>query len=276
AKMAAGLDEHGNLVGLHVRISGQSINAFVNPALVSGGKDMRQLQGYLTPGEGEVGYAAPNMHIEYVMRNTHVPVGPWRGVNTNQNAVYMECFIDEVAKAAGRDPLEFRRSLMGNFPKHRAILDAVAEKAGWGQPLPPGVHRGIAQFHGYATYSAAVAEVSVSEAGKLKVHRLVLGVNCGHPVNLDQIAAQCEGSVAFGLTAALYGESPVKAGRMASQIFDTSHIMGLAERRKVEPIIVPPYAFGGGMGDPTTPVVSPAVMNAIHAATGKPVRSLPL
>jgi isoquinoline 1-oxidoreductase subunit beta len=277
AKMAAGLDEQGNLVGLHVRISGQSINAFVNPALVAGGKDMRQLQGYdVNPGEAQLGYAAPNMLVEYVMRNTHVPVGPWRGVNTNQNAVYMECFMDEVAKAAGKDPLEFRRSLMGNFPNHRAILDAVAEKAGWGEPLPAGVHRGIAQFNGYATYSAAVAEVSVSDSGKLKVHRLVLGVNCGHPVNPDQIAAQCEGSVAFGLTAALYGECPVRDGRMTSLNFDTYQIMRLAEMPKVETIIVPTYEFWGGIGEPTIAVVSPAVLNAIFAATGKPVRSLPL
>jgi isoquinoline 1-oxidoreductase beta subunit len=277
AKMAAGLDEQGNLVGLQVRISGQSINAFVNPALVAGGKDIRQLQGFdVNPGEAQLGYAAPNMLIEYVMRNTHVPVGPWRGVNTNQNAVYMECFMDEVAKAAGKDPLEFRRSLMGNFPKHRAILDAVAEKAGWGQPLPAGVHRGIAQFNGYATYSAAVAEVSVSDTGKLKVHRLVLGVNCGHPVNPDQIAAQCQGSVAFGLTAALYGECPVKDGRMTSLNFDTYQIMRLAEMPKVETIIVPTYDFWGGIGEPTIAVAAPAVLNAIFVATGKRIRSVPL
>jgi isoquinoline 1-oxidoreductase beta subunit len=277
AKMAAGLDEQGNLVGLHVRISGQSINAYLNPALVSGGKDMRQLQGYdVQPGEAQLGYAAPNMLIEYVMRNTHVPVGPWRGVNTNQNAVYMECFMDEIAKAAGKDPVEFRRSLMGKYPGHLAILNAVAEKAGWGTPLPAGVHRGIAQFHGYATYSAAAAEVSVSDAGKVKVHRVVLGVNCGHPVNTDQIAAQCEGSVAYGLTATFYGECPVKDGRMTSLNFDTYQIMRLAEMPKIETIIVPTYDFWGGIGEPTISVVSPAVLNAIHAATGKPVRSLPL
>src|SRR5215467_5593533 len=139
AKMAAGLDEQGNLVGLHVRISGQSINAFTNPALVScNGKDMRQLQGYNeTPGDDELGYAAPNMLIEYVMRNTHVPVGAWRGVNTNQNAVYMECFMDEVAKAAGADPVEFRRAYMQKHPKHLAVLNAAAEKGDWGKPLPP-------------------------------------------------------------------------------------------------------------------------------------------
>jgi isoquinoline 1-oxidoreductase beta subunit len=278
AKMAAGLDEQGNLIGLHVRISGQSINAFTNPALVSSnGKDMRQLQGYNeTPGDDELGYAAPNMLIEYVMRNTHVPVGAWRGVNTNQNAVYMECFINEVATAAGRDPLEFRRSLMGKFPKHLAVLNAAAEKAEWGKPLPAGIHRGIAQFNGYGTYSAAVAEVSVSDAGKLKVHRVVLAVNCGHPVNPGQIEAQCQGSVAFGLTAALYGECPVKDGRMASLNFDTYQIMRLAEMPKVEVVIVPTYDFWGGIGEPTISVVSPAVLNAIHAATGKPVRSLPL
>jgi isoquinoline 1-oxidoreductase subunit beta len=277
AKMSAGLDEKGNLVGLHARISGQSINAFSNQAAIAGGKDMRQLQGYsVTPGDDELGYAAPNMLIEYVMRNTHVPVGAWRGVNTNQNAVYMECFMDEVAKAAGKDPLEFRRSLMGSFPKHLAILNAVAEKAGWGKPLPSGIHRGIAQFNGYGTYSAAVAEVSVSDAGKLKVHRVVLGVNCGHPVNPDQIEAQCQGSVAYGLTAALYGECPVKDGRMTSLNFDTYQILRLAEMPKIETIIVPTYDFWGGIGEPTISVVSPAVLNAIHAATGKPVRSLPL
>jgi len=278
AKMAAGLDDKGNLVGLHVRISGQSINAFTNPALVSSnGKDMRQLQGYNeTPGDDELGYAAPNMLIEYVMRNTHVPVGAWRGVNTNQNAVYMECFINEVATAAGRDPLEFRRSLMGKFPKHLAILNAAAEKAEWGKPLPAGIHRGIAQFNGYGSYSAAVAEVSVSDAGKLKVHRVVMAVNCGHPVNPGQIEAQCQGSVAFGLTAALYGECPVKDGRMALLNFDAYQIMRLAEMPKVEVVIVPTYDFWGGIGEPTISVVSPAVLNAIHAATGKPVRSLPL
>src|SRR6266852_5788613 len=218
--LSAGLDEQGKLVGLHVRVSGQSINATLNPAGIVGGKDKRQLQGlWEEPGDAQLGYTVPNLLIEYVMRNTHVPVGPWRGVNTNQNAVYMECFMDEVAKVAGKDPLEFRRSLMGNFPKHLAVLNAVAEKAGWGQPLPPGVHRGIAQFHGYATYSAEVAEVSVSAAGKLKVNRVVIGVNCGHAVNPDQIAAQCEGSVAFGLTAALYGEMSVKNGRMAETNF---------------------------------------------------------
>jgi isoquinoline 1-oxidoreductase beta subunit len=273
----AGLDESGNLVGLHLRVSGQSINAFLNSPQAKDGKDDRQLQGYTDkPGDAQLGYTVPNLLIEYAMRNTHVPVGPWRGVNTNQNAVYMECFIDEVAHAAGADPVEFRRKLMGNHPKHLAVLNAAAEKADWGKPLPSGVHRGVAQFMGYGSYSAAVAEVSVSAEGGLKVHRIVLALNCGHAVNPGQIAAQVEGSVAYGLTAALYGECPVENGRMVSTNFDTYQILRLAEMPKVETVIVPTYDFWGGVGEPTISVVAPAVLNAIHDATGKPMRSLPL
>jgi isoquinoline 1-oxidoreductase beta subunit len=276
-RLSAGLDAQGNLTGLHVRVSGQSINATLNPAGIVGGKDMRQLQGlYEQPGDAQFGYSVPNLLIQYVMRNTHVPVGPWRGVNTNQNAIYTECFLDEVARAAGKDPLEFRRALMSNHPKHLAILNAAAEKAGWGKPLPSGVYRGLAQFMGYGSYSAGVAEVSVSDSGQLKVHRLVLAINCGHAVNPDQIAAQVEGSVAYGLTAALYGECRVRDGRMVDLNFDTYQIMRLAEMPKVETVIVASHDFWGGVGEPTIAVVAPAVLNAIHAATGKPVRNLPL
>jgi isoquinoline 1-oxidoreductase subunit beta len=257
-KLSAGLDAGGNLVGLHVRVSGQSINAMLNP------------KGIVD------GYSVPNLLIEYAMRNTHVPVGPWRGVNTNQNGVYMECFMDEVAKAAGKDPLEFRRALMKEYPKHLDVLNAAAEKGDWGKPLPAGVHRGIAQFMGYGSYSAAVAEVSVSPQGKLKVHRMVLAINCGHAVNPSQIEAQVQGSVAFGLTATLYGEMPIKNGRMTNLNFDSYEIMRLAEMPKVETVIVPTYDFWGGVGEPTICVVAPAVLNAVFAATGKPVRSLPL
>ena len=276
-KLAAGLDDKGALVGLHVRISGQSINAFVNPALVANGQDARQLQGYTDkPGDAQLGYTVPNLLIEYAMRNTHVPVGPWRGVNTNQNAVYMECFIEEVARAAGADSLEFRRALMGKHPKHLAVLNAAAAKGDWGKPLPPGVHRGLAQFMGYGSYSAAVAEVSLSAAGKLKVHRLVLALDCGHAVNPDQIAAQVEGSVAYGLSAALYGECTVQNGRIAELNFDRYPILRLAEMPRVETVIMPSHDFWGGVGEPTISVVTPAVLNGIFAATGKPVRSLPL
>src|ERR1700686_1855311 len=188
----------------------------------------------------------------------------------------MECFMDEAAHAAGADPLEFRRALMRNHPKHLAVLNAAAEKADWGKPLPAGVYRGIAQFMGYGSYSAAVAEVSVSDQGKLKVHRVVLALNCGHAVNPQQIAAQVEGSVAYGLTATMYGECPVENGRMTDLNFDRYQILRLAEMPKVETVIVPSGDFWGGVGEPTICVVTPAVLNAVHAAPGKPGRSLPL
>jgi isoquinoline 1-oxidoreductase beta subunit len=276
-KMAAGLDPDGNLVGLSMRVSGQSINAWLSPGRIKDGKDERQLQGLSEqPGDAQLGYDVPNLSIEYVMRNTHVPVGPWRGVNTNQNAVYVECFIEEAARAAGKDSVEFRRALMKNHPRHLAVLNAAADKADWGKPLPAGVHRGIAQFMGYGSYSAALAEVSVSAEGKLKVHSMVLALDCGHVVNPAQVAAQIEGSVAFGLTAAFYGECPVDNGRMTSLNFDAYEIMRLAEMPKVETVLVPSYEFWGGVGEPTISVVTPSVLNAIFAATGKPVRSLPL
>ena len=276
-RLAAGLDANNKIVGLHLRLSGQSINAWNNPALVVDGKDDRQLQGYTDkPGDAQLGYTFPSLLVEYSMRNTHVPVGPWRGVNTNQNGVYMECFIEEVARAAGADSLEFRRSLMQNHPKHLAVLNAAAEKGDWGKPLPAGHHRGIAQFMGYGSYSAAVAEVSMTAEGKVKVHRMVLALNCGHAVNPDQIAAQVEGSVAYGLSAAFYGDCPVENGRMTRLNFDTYPIMRLAEMPKVDTVIVPTFDFWGGVGEPTICVVTPCLLNAIHAATGRPVRSLPL
>ena len=276
-KLSAGLDGSGALVGLHVRLSGQSINAYVAPQTVIDGKDRRQTQGWWAePGDAQLGYTVPNLLVEYAMRNTHVPVGPWRGVNTNQNGIYMECFIDEVARAAGVDPLVFRRALMSKHPKHLGVLNAAAEKAGWGAPLPAGVHRGIAQFMGYGSYSAAVAEVSVSAKGEVKVHRMVLALDCGHAVNPDQIAAQVEGSVAYGLSAAFHGEITIDKGRVNELNFHSYPILKLAEFPKVETVIVPTHDFWGGVGEPTICVVAPCVMNAIHAATGRPVRSLPL
>jgi isoquinoline 1-oxidoreductase subunit beta len=278
AKMAAGLDDQGNLTGLHIRVSGQSINALLSPLNIKDGKDERQLQGFwkTTEGDAQFGYTVPNLLTEYVMRNTHVPVGPWRGVNTNQNAIYAECFIEEVARAAGKDSLEFRRALMKNHPKHLAVLDAAAEKAGWGKPLPAGRFRGIAQFMGYASYSAAVAEVSVGPNNELKVHRLVSASNCGHVVNPDQVAAQIEGGVAYGLSALFFGENTIENGRVKELNFDTYRIMKLKEMPKVESVLVPTYDFWGGVGEPTICVAAPAVINAIFAATGKPVRHFPL
>jgi isoquinoline 1-oxidoreductase beta subunit len=213
---------------------------------------------------------------EYAIRNTHVPVGPWRGVNTNQNGVYMECFMDEVARAAGKDPLVFRQALMQNHPKHLQVLNAAAEKGDWGKPAAPGVFRGIAQFMGYGAYSAAVAEVTVSPKGEVKLLRMVLATNAGHFVNPHQVAAQVEGGVVMGLSATYFGECTVENGRIKEKNFDTYQMLKMAQMPKVETVLVPTYDFWGGVGEPTICVVAPAVINAISAAIGKPLRDLPL
>ncbi|MFY7962914.1 MAG: molybdopterin cofactor-binding domain-containing protein [Elsteraceae bacterium] len=274
AKMTGSLDEKGNLTGLHMRISGQSILAWVAPSRMVNGVDRIHFQGLL---EDEFGYTnIPNLLIDHAVRNTHVPVGFWRGVNHNQNAVYLECFIDELAHAAGKDPLAFRRELLAKSPKHLAVLNAACAKADYDKPLPAGVFRGICQNYGFGSYTAAVAEVSVSPKGKLKIHRIVAATDCGVAVNPDQIAAQVEGSFVYGLSALLYSENTIAKGRVVEGNFDTYEVMRIDDMPKVETVIVPSGGFWGGVGEPTIAVAAPAVLNAIFAATGKRVRSLPL
>ena len=273
-KLTGALSADGHLTGLHMRLSGQSIMAFSSPSLLVNGVDPRMFQ---SANAEEFGYLAiPNLLIDHAMRNTHVPVGPWRGVNTNQNAVYIECFIDELAHAAGKDPLEFRRAIMAKNPKNLAVLNAVAAKAGWGTPLPKGVYRGISQNNGYGSYVAAVAEVSVSDAGELKILRMVAGTNPGFAVNPELIDAQIVGSFAYGLSALLYSEITIDKGRVVEGNFDTYQVARMADMPKVETVIVPTGDFWGGVGEPTIAVAAPAVLNAIFAATGKRIRSLPL
>jgi isoquinoline 1-oxidoreductase beta subunit len=277
-KLSAGLDDKGDLIGLHMRIAAPSILASAAPnRLDSDGRDSAAFQG-LNPGgaEARLGYAIPNLLIEHAIRNTHVPVGFWRGVNTNQNAIWLESFIDEVARAASKDPLELRRQLLANSPKHLAVLNAVGERIGWGSSPAPGVHRGIAQFMGYASYCAGAAEVSVNERGKLKVHRIVVAIDSGYAVNPQQVAMQTEGSVAFGLGAMRYQECTVSNGRIVQENLDTYPMVLMEDFPKVEAIVMPSGGFWGGVGEPTISVAAPAVLNAIYAATGSPVRSLPL
>ena len=273
-KLRGGLDAAGNLVGLHMRISGQSILAAVFPQNLKDGMDPAVFQG-LNPGgaEGEFGYNIPNVLFDHAMRNTHIRPGFWRGVNTKQNAIYSECFIDELAHAAGQDPLEFRRKMLK--PKHLAVLNAAAERAGYGK-APAGTYHGLAQFMGYGSYVAACAEVSVSKEGRLKIHRIVAATNPGHAVNPAQIERQVAGSFVYGLSAALYGEITVNGGAIEQTNFDTYNVMRIDEMPKVEVVIMPSGDFWGGVGEPTIAVAAPAVLNAIFAATGKRIRSLPL
>jgi isoquinoline 1-oxidoreductase subunit beta len=277
AKMVGALDANNNLTGLHMRISGQSILAFVNPQGLQNGKDPFVFQG-LNPGgaEGAFGYTIPNLLIDHAMRNPHIPPHFWRGVNNNQNAIYLECFIDELAHAAGADPLEFRRKLMANRPKHLAVLNAVAERAGWGKPAPQGVYRGICQHMGYGSYVAACAEVSVSDKGAVKLHRIVAATDPGYAVNPAQIERQIAGSFVYGLSALFYQECTVKDGRIEQTNFDSYDSMRISDMPKVECIIIPSGGFWGGVGEPTIFVAAPAVLNAIFAATGTRYRSFPL
>ena len=276
-KMTAGLDAKGEITGLHMRISGQSILASVSPQSIKDGKDPVVFQGLNAPGpEASIGYTFANLLVDHAMRNPPVPAGFWRGVNLNQNAVYLECFIDEIAHATKQDPLALRRKLMANSPRHLAVLNAVAERAGWGKKPAKGVFRGLSQTMGFGSYVAACAEVSVNKDGKLKIHRIVAATDSGHAVNPQQIEYQVEGSFSYGLSAALYGECTLKNGRMEQDNFSTYPVMMMADMPKVETIVMPSGGFWGGVGEPTIAVAAPAVLNAIFAATGKRVRDLPL
>jgi isoquinoline 1-oxidoreductase beta subunit len=278
-KLVGGFDKDNNLTGLHVRLSGQSILASVRPAVVEKdkGRDALTFQGLFQTGEHQFGYSVPNLLIDHAMRNPHVPPGFWRGVNINQNAIFMECFIDELAQAVGQDELEFRRKLMGGLPRNLAALNAVAERIGWGKPAPQGIYRGLAQMKAFNSYVAAAAEVSVT-GNKLKVHRIVGASDCTHAVNPAQIDRQVAGSFVYGLSALFYQECTVKDGRIEQTNFDTYNSMRIAEMPKVESIVIESGGANpwGGIGEPTICVAAPAVMNAYFKATGQRIRSFPL
>lgn len=275
-KMTGAFDADNNLVALHYRLSGQSILFSLRPEALQNGMDPAAFQGVAQSGEAAFGYSVPNLLVEHAMRNPHVPPGFWRGVNVNHNAIYMECFMDELAQAAGQDPLEFRRKLMGNHPKHLAVLNAVAEKIGWTTPAPQGIYRGIAQVMGYGSYVAGAAEISVTDGNKIKVLRIVASTDPGYVVNPAQVERQIAGSFVYGLSALFYGGCTVKDGKIEQTNFDTYNSMRINEMPKVESVMVPSGGFWGGVGEPTIGVAAPAVLNAYFAATGKRIRSVPL
>jgi len=276
-KLTGAFDKDNNLTGLHMRLSGQSILASVFPQNLQNGKDPLTFQGLQPQGqEHAFGYTVPNLMIDHSMRNPHILPGFWRGVNINQNAIFLECFIDELAHSAGQDPLEFRRKLMSKHPRNLAVLNAVAEKAGWGKPAPQGIYRGLAQMMAFNSFVAACAEISVTN-DKIKVHRIVAATDPGYAVNPAQIERQVAGSFVYGLSALFYQECTVKDGRVEQENFDTYNSMRISEMPKVESIIMATGGtLWGGVGEPTICVAAPAVMNAYFAATGKRIRSFPL
>ena len=275
-KLTGAFDADNNLTALHMRLSGQSILFTLRPAALENGKDPAAFQGLVPSGDAAIGYTLPNLLVEHSMRNPHVPPGFWRGVNINHNAIYLECFMDELALSVGQDPVEFRRKLMTKHPKHLAVLNAVADKIGWGKPAPQGVYRGIAQHMGYGSYVAGAAEISVTDGNKIKVHRIVAATDPGYAVNPAQIERQIAGSFVYGLSGLFYGGCTVKDGRIEQTNFDTYNSMRISEMPKVESIIMPSGGFWGGVGEPTICVAAPAVLNAYFAATKKRIRSVPL
>ena len=277
-KLTAGLDAQGNITALHMRVAGQSILSQVAPQNIVNGKDVVAFQGLNPPGpEASLQYTFPNLLIEHAIRNPNVPVGFWRGVNLNQNTIYLESFIDEIAHETQQDPLALRRKLLANSPKALAVLNAAADKGGWGKPAAPGVFRGLCSTHGFGSYVAACAEVSVSNDGVVKVHRIVAATDSGYAVNPQQIEAQVEGSFAYGLSGAFYQECTLKDGRMEQTNFGNYDAVRMAEMPAVETIVMPSGGpIWGGVGEPTIAVAAPAVLNAIFAATGKRIRDLPL
>jgi isoquinoline 1-oxidoreductase beta subunit len=276
AKLTGGLDASGNLVGLHLRLSGQSILTNVFPQMLQNGMDFLTFQGLHPTGDFAIGYSVPNLLIDHAMRNTHVPPGFWRGVNINQNAIFLECFMDELAHAAGQDALEFRRKLMSNHPKHLAVLNAVADRAGWGKPAPQGVYRGLAQMKSFNSYVAACAEISVNGGNQVKIHRIVCATDTGYAVNPAQIERQIAGSFVYGLSALFMEECTVKDGHIEQTNFNTYDSMRIKQMPKVESIIMPSGGFWGGVGEPTICVAAPAVLNAFFRATGRRIRTVPL
>jgi isoquinoline 1-oxidoreductase subunit beta len=280
-KLTGGFDTDNNLTAIHIRLSGQSILAAVRPAIVEQNKGMDPLvfQGLARSGEHAFGYTIPNLLIDHAMRNTHVPPGFWRGVNINQNCIFIECFMDELAQAVGQDELEFRRKLLGKHPKNLAVLNAVAERIGWGKPPPQGRFYGLAHMKAFASYVAAAAEISVANDSKsVKVHRIVAATDPIYAVNPAQIERQVAGSFVYGLSALFMQACTVKDGRIAEENFDTYDSMRIAQMPKVESIIMPSGGNDpwGGVGEPTICVAAPAVLNAYFKATGKRLRTVPL
>jgi len=275
-KLTGAFDAQNNLTALHVRLSGQSILASLRPEALVNGMDQAAFAGLTAKGDAAIGYSVPNLLVEHAMRNPHLIPGFWRGVNINHNAIYLESFIDELAHSINEDPLVFRRKLLVNSPKHLAVLNAVADKIGWFDAPPQGIHRGIAQFMGFGSYVAAAAEISVEGGNKIKVHRIVAATDPGYAVNPAQIERQVSGSFVYGLSALFYGECSVKNGRVVQENFDTYNSMRIAEMPEVESIVMPSGGFWGGVGEPTICVAPPAVLNAFYKATGKRIRSIPL
>lgn len=269
-RFSAALDKDDKPVAWRHEIAGGSIFSRVFPKSIKNGIDNTSVEG-----AANLPYAIPNLQVTWAMENGAVPVGFWRSVGSSQNAYVTECFLDELAAAAGKDPYEFRRVLLTKHPRHLGVLELAAQKAGWGSSLPAGRTRGIAVAEAFGSYCAQVAEVSL-ESNQVRVHRVVCAIDCGMVVNPDTVVAQMESGIVYGLTAALKGEITLKDGRVEQGNFNDYPLLRLDEMPEIEVHIVKSSEHPGGVGEPGTPPIAPAVANAVFAATGKPVRKLPI
>jgi isoquinoline 1-oxidoreductase beta subunit len=272
-RISAGLDAGGSLVAWRHTIVGQSIIAGTpfESAMVKGGIDDASVEG-----ARDIPYAIPNVLVDLHSPKNVVPVLWWRSVGHSHTAFVVESFIDEAAHAAGKDPFEFRRALLARHPRHKAALELAAQKARWGKSLPAGRGCGIAVHESFGSFIAQVAEVSVSPKGEVRVHRVVCAIDCGRFVNPDTIRAQMESGIVFGLSAALHGAITFKNGRVEQCNFNDYPVLRINEMPKVEVHIVPSQEPPGGVGEPGVPPIAPAVANAVFAATGARLRTLPM
>jgi isoquinoline 1-oxidoreductase subunit beta len=275
ARMTAGLDAAGMPTAWHARIAGMSILASVVPEM-SNVVDRNFLQNLLE----DMPYGIPNYLVDYAVRGSHVPVGIWRSIYYSQNAFFKESFIDEMAHAGHQDPYRLRRRLLNGKPRHLAVLDAAAERARWEQSPAPGVFRGIALNEACDSICAQVVEASVSDAGAVRVQRVISAIDCGHVVNPLTVELQTQGAIVFALTAALYGEITIADGRVQQSNFHDYEMLRMGDMPLVETVMVPSQDAGGndwgGIGEPPVAPLAPALCNAIFAATGRRIRSLPL
>ncbi len=270
-KLRAGLDAKGKPVLWTHRVAAPSSMARVFPAAVKNGFDPELVEGAMA-----MPYAIPNVLVDSLMGDTGIPVGFWRSVNNSYNGFAVETFVDELAHAAKKDPYEFRRDLLGDSPRHLRVLNLAAEKAGWGTPLPAGHARGIAVHLSFMSYVAEVAEVSLASDGSVRVHKVVCAVDCGPVVNPAIVESQMQSAIVYGLTAALWGEITIDKGRAVQDNFDTYRMLRMKEMPVVEVYITPGNEAQGGVGEPATPPIAPAVCNAIFALMGKRIRKLPV
>jgi len=289
-RIAAGLDGRGRPIAWSHRIAGSSIEARVISDLFpktlrvmrAGGMHrlgamIKRLDLDAVEGAAEPPYSIPNIHVAFVRREPPgVPTAFWRGVGPTHNIFVVESFMDELAGAAGQDPFEYRRALLDHAPRAKAVLELAAERAGWGRPLPAGTGRGIALLHAFGTFIAQVAEVTVAKGGTVRVGRVVCAVDCGTIVNPDIVRAQMESGIVFGITAALWGEITIKNGRVEQRNFHDYRMLRMADAPVVEVHLIPSSEPPGGVGEPGTSAVMPAVANACCAATGKRIRKLPI